>query len=159
MAGLATRIGATLALIGCGLAGLLLLGGFGTAAARSAATPRASMAAVRSATVLPDARVTFSLSAPQAGQVMLNFQNKVGPSPAADAIPMTEDANGLWSVTVGPLAPNLYGYGFIVDGAKIADPANRDIWSGATSAWSNSAECTSAYSITTSIRTKTCPDW
>jgi len=137
MARLATRIGATLALIGCGLTGLLLLGNFGTAAARSAATPRASMAAVRSATVLPDDRVTFSLSAPEAGQVMLNFQNKVGPSPAADAVPMTEDANGLWSVTVGPLAPNLYGYGFIVDGAKIADPANRDIWSGATSAWSN----------------------
>jgi enterochelin esterase-like enzyme len=137
LAGLTTRIGVTIALIGCGVAGLLLLGGFDTAAARSAAAPRASIAAARSATVLPDDRVTFSLSAPQASQVMLNFQNKVGPSPAADAVPMTKDASGLWSVTVGPLAPNLYGYGFIVDGAKVADPANRDTWSGATSAWSN----------------------
>jgi hypothetical protein len=65
MARLATRIGATRALIGCGLAGLLLLGGFGTAAARSAATPRASMAAVRSATVLPDARVTSRSARPR----------------------------------------------------------------------------------------------
>jgi len=97
------------------------------------------MAAVRSATVLPDDRVTFSLSAPQAGQVMLNFQNKVGPSPAADAIPMTEDANGLWSVTVGPLAPNLYGYGFIVDGAKI-----RGVATSATSHRCSSADMTMA---------------
>jgi enterochelin esterase-like enzyme len=93
--------------------------------------------AAPAATVLPDHRVTFTLSAPQATQVSLNFQNKVGPSPAADAIPMTKDANGVWSVTIGPLAPNLYGYGFIVDGAKIADPANRDTWLGATSSWSN----------------------
>jgi enterochelin esterase-like enzyme len=87
------------------------------------------------ATVLPDGRVTFTLSAPQANQVMLNFQNDVGPSPAADAIPMTKNSDGIWSATIGPLAPNWYGYGFILDGVKIADPANRDIWSGASSAW------------------------
>jgi enterochelin esterase-like enzyme len=136
LARLATRIGVTIALIGCAVAGLLLLGGFGTTSAQSAGTPRASIA-VRSASVLPDRRVTFSLSAPQANQVMLNFQNNVGPSPAADAIPMTKDADGVWSVTIGPVKPNLYGYGFIVDGAKVADPANRDTWLGATSAWSN----------------------
>jgi enterochelin esterase family protein len=39
-------------------------------------------------------------------------------------------------VTIGPLKPNWYGYGFDVDGARVADPANRDVWSGATSAWS-----------------------
>ena len=87
--------------------------------------------------MLPDRRVTFSLAAPQASQVSLNFQNSTGPSPAADPMPMAKDANGVWSLTIGPLAPNLYGYGFTVDGAKIADPANRDIWSGPTSAWSN----------------------
>src|SRR5213078_397981 len=35
---------------------------------------------------------------------------------------------GVWSATVGPLAPNWYGYQFKVDGLRIADPENRDIW-------------------------------
>jgi enterochelin esterase family protein len=129
-------LGVILALIACSAAGLLVGARSSTASGKSKSTPRARIVA-RQATVLPDRRVTFTLSAPQAGQVMLNFQNKVGPSPAADAIPMTKDANGVWSVTIGPLEPNLYGYGFIVDGAKVADPANRDTWLGATSSWSN----------------------
>lgn len=87
-------------------------------------------------TVLADGRVTFALNAPQASQVTLNFQNDVGPSPAANAIAMTKNAAGEWSVTIGPLAPNWYGYGFIVDGVNISDPANRHIWAGASSAWS-----------------------
>jgi enterochelin esterase-like enzyme len=91
---------------------------------------------LNSPTVLPGGEVTFTLNAPQANEVVLNFQNEVGPSPAANPMAMTKDANGIWSVTIGPLAPNWYGYGFILDGVKIADPANRDIWSGATSAWS-----------------------
>jgi enterochelin esterase family protein len=86
--------------------------------------------------VLSDGQVTFSLNAPQATQVMLNFQNSIGPSPAANPITMTKDANGVWSVTLGPLAPDWYGYGFILDGVRIPDPANRNIWSGSTSAWS-----------------------
>jgi enterochelin esterase-like enzyme len=109
----------------------------GSVAATPGPSNRQMTVSLGSPTVLPDGHVTFSLSAPQATQVMLNFQNSIGPSPAATPIAMTKDANGVWSVTVGPLTPNLYGYGFIVDGAKIADPANRDIWSGATSAWSN----------------------
>jgi enterochelin esterase-like enzyme len=125
-----TRIGLTSALVCSSVAGLLAFG-----PSNSAATP--PKASASSATVLPDRRVTFSLTAPQASEVALNFQNKTGPSPAAEPVPMARDANGVWSVTIGPLDPNLYGYGFIVDGAKIADPANRDIWSGPTSAWSN----------------------
>lgn len=87
-------------------------------------------------TVNPDQTVTFTLNAPQANEVILNWQNMVGASPRADPILMTKDANGVWSVTLGPLDPNWYGYGFIVDGVNIADPANRDIWSGSRSAWS-----------------------
>jgi enterochelin esterase-like enzyme len=87
--------------------------------------------------VNPDRTVTFTLRAPQANEVILNWQNMIGRSPAANPYPMTKDANGVWSITMGPLDPNWYSYGFIVDGLRIADPANRDIWSGATSAWSN----------------------
>lgn len=88
-------------------------------------------------TVNPNLTVTFCLTAPQATDVQLNFQNMLGLSPAADAFPMAKTAGGIWYVTMGPLDPNWYGYGFIVDGAHVADPNNRDIWSLDTSAWSN----------------------
>lgn len=89
-------------------------------------------------TVNSDGTVTFCLTAPQATSVQLNFQNMLGLSPAANAFPMTEAANGIWYITVQtPGGPNYYGYGFIVDGAHIADPANRNIWSLDTAAWSN----------------------
>lgn len=87
--------------------------------------------------VNPDRSLSLCLTAPQATNVQLNFQNMLGLSPAADAFPMTKGANGIWYITLAPLEPNWYGYEFIVDGAKIADPQNRNIWSLDTSAWSN----------------------
>jgi hypothetical protein len=80
--------------------------------------------------------VTFAFNASRASQVMLNFQNDVGPSPAPNVIVMTRNAAGMWCVTIGALAPSWYGYGFVVGGVDIADPANRHIWSGPSSAWS-----------------------
>ena len=38
--------------------------------------------------------------------------------------PMEKDASGDWSVTVGPVEPNLYPYHFVVDGLNVADPGN-----------------------------------
>jgi enterochelin esterase-like enzyme len=38
---------------------------------------------------------------------------------------MNRDESGLWSVTVGPLEPDLYGYSLMVDGFRSLDPANR----------------------------------
>ncbi len=134
MSTLKNKIGLTLSLIVCAMLALVALGPSGMAAATAPAMPMAISASAP--TVNPDRTVTFSLKAPQATDVKLNFQNQVGPSPAADPIAMTEDANGVWSITMGPLAPDWYGYGFILDGVNIADPANRDIWSGSTSAWS-----------------------
>ena len=40
------------------------------------------------------------------------------------AAPMTKDDKGVWSVTVGPLAPAIYSYAFKVDGAQVTDPLN-----------------------------------
>src|SRR5260221_7685445 len=37
---------------------------------------------------------------------------------------MTKNANGLWSVTLGPLESDLYEYQFLLDGRKITDPGN-----------------------------------
>jgi enterochelin esterase family protein len=37
---------------------------------------------------------------------------------------LAKDEQGVWSVTVGPLAPEIYGYAFSVDGLRMADPVN-----------------------------------
>jgi enterochelin esterase family protein len=57
---------------------------------------------------------------------------------------MTKDENGVWSVTIGPLAPDMYGYDFILDGVNILDPTNaysgpgtvRAVWAGDPGTWS-----------------------
>ena len=43
------------------------------------------------------------------------------------ALPMTMDAEGVWSVTTPKLAPEYYGYAFIVDGVTTLDPNNPDV--------------------------------
>jgi enterochelin esterase family protein len=40
------------------------------------------------------------------------------------SVAMTQDSAGVWSVTVGPLMPNIYGYGFTMDGLNMPDPCN-----------------------------------
>ena len=37
---------------------------------------------------------------------------------------MTKDGQGVWSVTAGPLQPEMYGYSFNVDGVTVLDPSN-----------------------------------
>ena len=89
-------------------------------------------------TVNANNTITFCLSAAQAANVQLNFQNMFGLSPAADAFPMTEGTTGIWYITVTPPAgANWYGYNFTVDGAHVADPANRDIWTGTPGSFSS----------------------
>ncbi|MBS1857442.1 MAG: esterase [Acidobacteria bacterium] len=73
--------------------------------------------------VRPDRTVTFRIRAPKAAQVTL-FGAWM---PVGSQQPMVRDADGVWSVTVGPLAPNGYLYSFTVDGVTIADPVNPDI--------------------------------
>jgi enterochelin esterase family protein len=41
---------------------------------------------------------------------------------ANKSLPMTKDDKGVWSITVGPLASDIYTYAFIVDGLSIVDP-------------------------------------
>ena len=76
---------------------------------------------VSSTTILPNSRVTFALSAPQAGTVSLLFGSVelFAPHPL---IAMTRDSNGIWRVTLGPIVPDLYEYSFSVDGVVISDP-------------------------------------
>jgi len=75
---------------------------------------------VRSPEVHPDRRVTFRISAPKATEVTVSGEFEVG----APAHKLTRDAQGIWSVTVGPFEPELYEYDFIVDGVQMLDPRN-----------------------------------
>jgi enterochelin esterase family protein len=42
--------------------------------------------------------------------------------------PMTKDASGVWSITVGPINPDIYPYAFWVDSVNVADPNNSKIF-------------------------------
>lgn len=62
-----------------------------------------------------DGTVTFSLPAPNARQVSVRLDREW---------PMTRDQTGLWTVTVGPLLPDIYEYQFVVDGTRVLDSRN-----------------------------------
>ena len=72
-------------------------------------------AQVSSPVVNPDNTVTFSLLAPGASKVSVNAQF----APKTD---MVKDVNGVWSITLGPVAPDIYPYCFEVDGVSVMDP-------------------------------------
>ena len=69
-----------------------------------------------------DKSVTFRFLAPQAKDVKLNTQFEKKP------VPMTKDAQGVWSVTTSPAKPDMYPYSFVVDGISVADPKNSAIF-------------------------------
>ena len=71
----------------------------------------------------PDRTVTFRIRAPKATEVSLSLQGTK---------PLTKDSAGLWSITIGPLEPELYEYSFVVDGARVLDTANTQLKTGQT---------------------------
>jgi hypothetical protein len=73
----------------------------------------------RSPEIHPDRTVTFRLSAPHSSDVTLNGSWDGGAN-----IKMAKDEGGVWSVTVGPLGAQLWGYWYMVDGVKALDPGN-----------------------------------
>jgi enterochelin esterase family protein len=93
----------------------------GMAMAQPQPNPVAAPARLKSPEVSSDNKVTFRLSAPNATTVLLE-----GSWLGATDLPMTKDDNGVWSTTVGPLNPQLYGYWFIVDGVRVLDPSNSE---------------------------------
>ncbi|MCC7043535.1 MAG: esterase [Acidobacteria bacterium] len=70
--------------------------------------------------VAPDRRVTFRLQAPEAKAVTVS--GDFGP----DAT-LQRGADGIWSVTVGPLDPEMYVYYFVADGVRLTDPNNPQV--------------------------------
>ena len=84
----------------------------------SGATPAARLA---SPDVHADRSITFSLRAPQASAVTLQF---------GGAKPMVKGSDGIWSITVSPVEPEIYTYNFVVDGVRILDPGNPNLKNG-----------------------------
>src|SRR5688572_158019 len=91
---------------------------------QEAAAPRTNAPSSRGGPALvspevnPDRTVTFRLRASDAKGVKVSGEWRGG------ATELTND-NGVWSATVGPLEPDIYGYSFIVgNGLTIVDPAN-----------------------------------
>jgi len=93
--------------------------------------PAASYEDVKNIPVSPeihaDRTVTFRLFAPQASEVILmgspgilEFIKK--------PLPLVKDAQGVWSLTVGPMPPGFYTYGYAIDGGlRMPDPSNPNL--------------------------------
>ena len=64
-----------------------------------------------------DGTVTFQYKNDSAKNVLVDVQ-------FAGRKEMTRGADGTWTVTLGPAAPDMYPYCFIVDGISVMDPMN-----------------------------------
>ena len=93
----------------------------GIAMAQPTPNPVAAPAKLKSPETFPDHTIIFRLTAPKANTVTLN-----GSWLGATDLPMTKDDNGVWSIIVGPLPPQMYGYWFLVDGVRVIDPSNSE---------------------------------
>lgn len=77
---------------------------------------------ISSPEVHPDKTVTFKYLSPTAREVKLNGQFQ------KENVLMKKDTIGVWSITVGPIKPDIYPYHFVVDGIQVADPRNTAIF-------------------------------
>ncbi len=87
-------------------------------------TPGDTLKSIR---ISADHKITFSMYAPKASDVTVSgdFQKSYG------ALKLQKDELGIWTVTVGPVTPDLYSYDFMVDGLKVVDPKNIQVKEGA----------------------------
>lgn len=95
----------------------------GRGAGRGGGATATPVTALRSPEVNVDRTVTLRFRAPQATQVDLVGEILQG----GPARPMTKDENGVWTVTVGPLPPEIWIYNFRVQGVDLPDPSNPSI--------------------------------
>src|ERR1700686_4579366 len=68
--------------------------------------------------VRPEGSIPFHYKDPAAGKVLLNLEG------AGKPLAMQKDWHGVWSVVTPPRPPEIYGYGFEVDGRSQLDPKN-----------------------------------
>lgn len=90
------------------------------------AIPMWAQGPVRSPEIAPDRTVTFRLRAPAASAVVLTGEFMKGEKA------LQKGPDGVWSVAVGPLEPEIYNYNFSIDGVRTLDPGNANVKSGST---------------------------
>jgi enterochelin esterase-like enzyme len=74
-----------------------------------------------------DRSVTFRLFAPKAAEVVLMGSPGIL-EVIKDPKPLQKDGKGVWSLTVGPLPPGFYTYGYAIDGGvRMPDPSNPNL--------------------------------
>ena len=75
----------------------------------------------------PDRTVTFRLFAPKASEVVLMGSPGILETIKEPQL-LQKDGTGLWSLTVGPLPPGFYTYGYAIDGGvRMPDPSNPNL--------------------------------
>ena len=77
---------------------------------------------ISSPDVHPDNTITFRYYSRTAQKVSVSGEMLAAPQQ------MTKDTSGIWSVTVGPVKPDIYPYSFWVDSVLTADPNNTYIF-------------------------------
>ena len=103
-------------------------------AAPQAARPQAPQ--VTSPEVAADGRITFRIYAPQAQAVRLSAGDIPGMGQGGNAPQPVKAENGVWEVTVGPVAAGAYRYNFNVDGVSTIDPRNPATSESNNNTWS-----------------------
>lgn len=86
--------------------------------------------------VAPDRQVTFRIFAPKAEAVNLASSGDIPGIGFGQSKSLNKGTNGVWEVTVGPLPPGAYRYGFSVDGVTALDPRNPKTSESNENAWS-----------------------
>ena len=82
-------------------------------------------APVNSPEVFDDQTVIFRLKAPEAKEVeLVGVHILAALGRGREPMPFTKGEEGLWTLKVGPLPPDIYVYHFRVDGMQFADPSN-----------------------------------
>ena len=79
---------------------------------------------VRSPEILSDNRVIFRIFSEDATTVTISGDWMPG---FFASEPLVKNDTGLWTLTVGPLKPEFYGYTFTVDGVRVLDPNNSQV--------------------------------
>ena len=100
--------------------------GYGQVNPRPGAAPGArpgfrAPARIVSPEILPDNRVTFRVYSKDASKVTITGEWQTGPG-GVEAL--VKNDTGMFSITVGPLKPELYAYNFTVEGIKALDANN-----------------------------------
>jgi enterochelin esterase-like enzyme len=78
--------------------------------------------------VRSDGRVTFRIYAPNA--TTLSVRGDWGQTRRFEVADLVKGATGIWSVTLGPLAPSLVRYTFLVNGVTVVDQRNKTVIAG-----------------------------